>query len=174
MDNTLKMKKLTTILVLTIFAAAGMLSSCHMKAKKALAYHDKVLFSTQTVVDSFLDYGDAIRTYNKQTAMEGHTAYVQLVEKTRKAIEPMEDFDGNKSLRNSCMNMLSFYKVNLAERMEPFLNTVKGPEFTDAEVVTADSLLDVITNTEMPYWEELDKAEKQFYRQFNLQVLQAE
>lgn len=166
-----KMKHLTKYSLLCL-VAMFMLFSCNMKAKKAKAYHDNVLLTTQGIIDSFLLYKDAIATYNKQTALEGHAAYSKQVDNALSKLEPMEDFDGNVNFKNSCVAIINFYKVNLTQRMEPFLNTVKGPEFTDTEAYMADSLLDVITNTEMPLWEQLDRTEKKFYRDFNLQVLE--
>lgn len=165
------MKTITKYIILSALAAF-MLVSCNMKAKKAKVYHDKVLFTTQGIIDSFLIYKDAVGTYNKQTALNGHAVYAGQVEKALLTLAPMEDFEGNVNFKNSCVAILNFYKVNLNQRMEPFLNTVQGPEFTDTEAYMADSLLDVITNTEMPLWEQLDRTEKKFYRDFNLQALE--
>jgi hypothetical protein len=147
-------------------------SACNQKAKRAREYHDNLLHSVQVVIDSSLEYGDAIQSHDKDRATRAQKQYSSLVDKTIAKIEEAGNFDGDTSLKYYSLELLGFYRTTLDKDFTPFLNSIKANEFTEEESAAADSLYNKLTMTENNYWERFDWAEKKFSKQFELSKLE--
>lgn len=141
------------------------LSGCHVKAKRAKEYHDKMLRSVQTVIDQSLDYGDGIQSYEKSKAKQAQEKYTGLVQQTLITINAMKDFEGDTTLITYSKELLEFYNHTLKNNMQPFLNSVKEEAFSPEEMQVADSLMTDLNMTESRYWERFNWAEKKFYKE---------
>lgn len=157
----MKTKVVLFIACMLIFALSG----CHLKAKRAKEYHDKMLQSIQTVIDHSLDYGDAIQSYEKSKAWQAQEKYTGLVQQTFSAVNAMKDFEGDTTLITYSKELLEFYSHTLNDKMKPFLNSVKDETFSAEEMQVADSLMTELNMTESQYWERFNWAEKKFYKE---------
>jgi len=144
------------------------LSGCHFKAKKAKQYHDDMLHTVQAVIDSSLDYGDAVQSYEKSRALQAQEKYSSQVNNAIAKAELLKDFDGDTSLQHYSLEMLSFYKTTLDKNFKPFLTGIAAESFSDQERQTADSLYQNLTMTENKYWARFDWAEKKFYKEHEI------
>jgi hypothetical protein len=153
-------------------ALAILLSACNLKAKRAKEYHDNLLHSVQVVIDSSLEYGDAIQSHDKGRAVRAQQQYSTLVDKTIARIDAAGNFDGDSSLKYYSLELLGFYRTTLDKDFTPFLNSLKSDEFSEEEGVAADSLYNKLTMTENNYWERFDWAEKKFSKQYELSKLE--
>ena len=49
--------------------------ACNRQAKQAREYHDTVMQATQVVIDSSLDFTDAVQRYKKEDAIQSLKNY---------------------------------------------------------------------------------------------------
>src|SRR5687767_12089138 len=139
--------------VLFSIAATLLLFSCTSKAKRARQYHDKLLLQVQVVIDSSLDFNDAIQSYNKNTAFNVYGNYYDLVNRSRSAIVEAGDFGEDTILKSFSLELLNFYDGTLAREFRPFLNSIKEQQFSEADKQVADSLVAKFSAAENQYWE---------------------
>ena len=147
-------------------------TACNQKARRAKEYHDNLLHSVQVVIDSSLEYGDAIQSHDKDRAMRAQQLYSSLVDKTIANIHQSGNFDGDTLLNHYALELLGFYRTSLDKDFTPFLNSVQSNAFTEEQSVAADSLYTKLTMTENNYWERFDWAEKKFSKQYELSSLE--
>ena len=145
-----------------------LLAGCHEKEKRAKQYHDAVLQSVQAVIDNSLDYGDAVQSYEKSRAIQGHEKYSALVNITFTKIEEIKDFEGDTTMQYFSKELLGFYKTTLNNELDPFLQSVRAENFSPEEMNIADSLMSKLTMSESQYWERFNWAEKKFYKEENI------
>jgi hypothetical protein len=155
-------------------ALAGVMlfSACNLKAKRAKEYHDNLLHSVQVVIDSSLEYGDAIQSHDKDRAIRAQQQYSSLVDKTIAKIEAAGNFEGDTSLKYYSLELLGFYRTSLDKDFTPFLSSLKSNEFSEEESAAADSLYTRLTTTQNNYWDRFDWAEKKFSKQYELKKLE--
>jgi hypothetical protein len=147
-------------------------SACNQKAKHAKEYHDNLLHSVQVVIDSSLEYGDAIQSHDRDRAVRAQQQYSSLVDKTIAKIEAAGNFEGDTILKHYSLELLGFYRTSLDKDFTPFLSGLKSNSFSEEESATADSLYSKLTMTENNYWERFDWAEKKFSKQYELGKLE--
>ena len=152
--------------------ALMLFTACNQKAKKAKAYHDNLLHSVQVVIDSSLEYGDAVQSHEKDRMLKAQQQYSSLVDRTISGINEKGNFEGDTSLKYYSLELLGFYRTSLDKQFTPFLNRVSSNSFTEQEAFTADSLYTQLTMTENNYWERFDWAEKKFSKQYELNKLE--
>lgn len=155
-----------------VLAAVLLLTACNQKAKKAKAYHDNLLHSVQVVIDSSLEYGDAVQSHEKDRILKAQQQYSSLVDRTIAKINDAGNFDGDTSLKHYSLELLGFYRSTLDKDFTPFMNSVPANTFTEQEATTADSLYTNLTMMENKYWDRFDWAEKKFYKQYELVKLE--
>ena len=148
-----------------------LLTACNQRAKKAKEYHDHLLHSVQVVIDSSLEYGDAIQSHDKDRAVRAQQQYSSLVDKTIAKIEAAGNFEDDTILKFYSLELLGFYRNSLDKEFTPFLNSVPSNSFTEEQSFAADSLYTKLTMTENNYWERFDWAEKKFSRRYELSNL---
>ena len=153
-------------------AVLMLLTACNQKAKKAKAYHDNLLHSVQVVIDSSLEYGDAIQSHEKDKITKAQQQYSSLVDRTITKINEAGNFEGDTLLKYYSLELLGFYRTALDKQFTPFLSSVAANSFSEQEAFTADSLYTQLTMTENNYWERFDWAEKKFSRQYELSKLE--
>ena len=147
-------------------------TACNQKVKKAKAYHDNLLHSVQVVIDSSLEYGDAIQSHDKDRAMRAQQQYSSLVNKTMARIDSIGNFDDDTILKHYSLELLGFYRTSLDKEFTPFLSSLKSNSFSEEESAIADSLYNKLTMTENNYWERFDWADKKFSQKFELSKLE--
>jgi hypothetical protein len=152
-----------------VLAGAIVLAGCNQKAKRAQKYHDNCLHSIQAVIDSSLDYGDGIQSYEKERAFKAQERYSNVVNNAISKIKEAKDFDDDTILQHYSQELLGFYKASLDNQFKPFLSTVKGDLFSDEEKHAADSLYMNFTSTQSRYWDRFEWAEKQFDKKYGLE-----
>ena len=152
-------------------AVALLFSACNQKAKNAKAYHDNLLHSVQVVIDSSLEYGDAVQSHEKSRIMKAQQQYSSLVDRTIAKINDAGNFDGDTLLKHYSLELLGFYRTTLDNDFTPFVKTLSDSAFTDQQAFMADSLYSHLTMTENNYWERFDWAEKKFSKQYELSKL---
>lgn len=155
-----------------IIGVLFILSGCHLKAKKAKAYHDNILQQVQDVIDASLDYGDAIQSHDKTRAIAGYTHYSQLVNNAIAKIQTTGDFDGDTSFQHYSLEMLGFYKNSLEGSFKPLLDSIQQGDFSGQAGVKADSLYAAMTMMENQYWERFNWAERKFYKEHKLEKVE--
>ena len=160
------MKQIAVLFTVCLLITA--LTGCHLKEKRAKQYHDNFLQSVQVVIDSSLDYGDGIQSYEKARSLQAHEKYSALVNSTLAKIETLKDFEGDTTLQFFSKELLGFYKNTLDKEVQPFLQTVKAEKFSEQEIQITDSLMSKLTMTESQYWERFNWAEKKFYKEEGL------
>lgn len=153
-------------------AAILLLTACNMKAKKAKAYHDDLLHSVQVVIDSSLEYGDAVQSHDKDKVLKAQQQYSSLVDRTIAKINDAGNFEGDTSLKYYSLELMSLYRNTLDKDFTPFLKSVAANSFTEQEGLVADSLYTQLTMKENNYWERFDWAEKKFSKQYELNKLE--
>jgi len=158
---------LFSALLLSLFFTA-----CNQKAKRAKEYHDNLLHSVQVVIDSSLEFGDAIQSHDKDRAIRAEKYYSSLVDRTIGSIKNTGDFEGDTSLKYFSLELLGFYRTSLDNDFTPFLKSVTDSTFNEAQGTAADSLYSKLTMTENNYWERFDWAEKKFSKQYELGKLE--
>jgi hypothetical protein len=164
------MKQLPVLFCVWLLIMA--LVGCHQKEKRAKQYHDTILQSVQAVIDSSLDYGDAVQSYEKSRAMQSHDKYSALVNQTMVKVETMKDFEGDTTLEFFSKELLTFYKNKLDKELNPFLQSIKAEAYSPEEVQVADSLMSQFTMDENQYWERFNWAEKKFYKEEKIGVVE--
>ena len=161
-----------TRVLFSALAVIFLLTACNQKAKRAKEYHDNLLHSVQVVIDSSLEYGDAIQSHDKDRALRAQQQYSSLVDKTIEKINTTGNFDGDTILKHYSLELLGFYRTSLDKDFTPFLNGLKSNELSAEESTIADSLYSKLTMTENNYWERFDWAEKKFSKQYELGKLE--
>jgi hypothetical protein len=156
------MKKPVVLFSVSLLIIA--LASCHLKEKRAKTYRDSILQRVQVVIDSSLDYGDAVQSYEKARALKGHENFLSLVNSAITQTGELKDFEGDTTLQVFSKELLTFYKTTLDNELGPFLQSVKSETFSAEESQVADSLITKLTMTENQYWERFNWAEKKFYK----------
>ncbi|HWB64338.1 MAG TPA: hypothetical protein VG603_12560 [Chitinophagales bacterium] len=156
----------------SVLALALLITGCHIKAKQAKKYHDDMMAVVSVVVDSSLNYGDAIQSGDKQRAETAYKQYSGLVNKSIEKVQTFGDFQGDTTLRSFSLELLDFYKSTLDSQFGPFLASVKKDNFTAAESQRADSLYSKMTMTENQYWQRFDWAEKKFYKEHDIAAVE--
>ena len=142
--------------------------ACNRQAKQAREYHDTVMQATQVVIDSSLDFTDAVQRYKKEDAIQSLKNYSDLVERALSSVQQKGKFKEDTTLQFFAKEMLLFYKGSLKTGFQPFLNAVNSNSFTNQEAATADSLITDFTMNENLYWERFNWAEKKFYQEHDL------
>jgi hypothetical protein len=147
-------------------------SACNQKAKKAKAYHDDLLHSVQVVIDSSLEYGDAVQSHEKVRIVKARQQYSSLVDRTIAKINEAGNFEGDTLLKYYSLELLGFYRTTLDNDFTPFLKSVSDSTFTEQQAYIADSLYTHLTVTENNYWDRFDWAEKKFSKKYELSKLE--
>ena len=154
-------------LVLTL-----LLTACNQKAKRAKEYHDNLLHSVQVVIDSSLEFGDAVQSHDKDRALKAQRQYSSLVNKTIERINAFGDFEGDTLLKHYSLELLGLYRNTLDKDFTPFLSGIQSNAFNEEQSQAADSLYTILTVTENNYWERFDWAEKKFSKEYELGKLE--
>jgi len=144
--------------------SALMFCSCNQGAKRAAIYRDNFLKPVQQVIDSSLDFGDAIQSNGKQRGIVATDNYQMLIARTISKLQAEGDFRGDTTLRVYSLELLQFYKKSLDTQFKPFLQSVKDEAFSETEAQQADSLFRAFALRENTYWERFNWAEKKFER----------
>lgn len=165
------MKKLSVLFSVLSFIL--LLGSCNLKAKRARQYHDEMLHNVQAVIDSSLEYGDAIQSHRKTPALTGYEQYDELVNKTIAKVQSAGNFDGDTTLQHYSLELLNFYKMTIEQQFKPALASVKVEEFSEEESHDLDSLYENLTMSESQYWERFNWAEKKFYKDNQIEKTEA-
>jgi len=156
----------------TALAVLLLLTACNQKAKNAKAYHDNLLHAVQVVIDSSLEYGDAVQSHEKARMLKAQQQYSSLVDRTISNINSTGNFEGDTLLKFYSLELLGFYRTTLDKNFTPFLNSVSDSTFTEQQALTADSLYTNLTMIENNYWNRFDWAEKKFSKQYELSRLE--
>lgn len=151
-----------------VFAVAITLSGCNQKAKQAKAYHDEILKSVELVIDSSLNFGDGVQTYQKDKALAATNHYNVLVSNTIEKIQKLGAFEGDTSFMHYSLEMLSYYKTTLNNGFKPLLSSISEANFSDEQKQKADSLYQDFAMMEAKYAERFNWAEKKFYKEHEL------
>lgn len=158
----------------SVFILLACLSSCHFKEKRAKEYRDTMLQSVQQVIDNSLEYGDALQSYEKNRALQAQGKYLTLVNQTITKIDGLKDFEGDTTLQVYSKELLTFYKNTLEKEHAPFLQSVKGDAFSEDEQIVADSLIGKFAMDENKYWERFNWAEKKFYKEESIGLVETQ
>lgn len=170
--KTFNMRALSVLFSVSIVLVA--LTGCHLKEKRAKEYRDTILTSVQAVIDSSLEYGDALQSYEKNRALQSQQKYLTLVNQTIAKVSGLKDFEGDTTLQVYSTELLNFYKNTLEKEHGPFLQNVKTEMFNEEEQVTADSLIGKFAMDENKYWERFNWAEKKFYKEESISLVETE
>lgn len=154
------------------FAVALLITACNQKAKNAKAYHDNLLHSVQVVIDSSLEFGDAVQSHETARMLKAQQQYSSLVDRTIGTINEAGNFEGDTLLKHYSLELLGFYRTTLDKDFTPFLKSLSDSALTEQQAATADSLYSNLTMTENNYWERFDWAEKKFSKQYELSKLE--
>jgi hypothetical protein len=149
-----------------------LLTGCNLKAKRAKAYHDNMLHTVRVVIDSSLEYGDAVESHEKDRALRAQQQFSSLVDKTIAGVNAAGNFEGDTTLQHYSLEVLGFYRTSLDRDFAPFLNKVQGNSYTEEESNTADSIYTLLTTTQNNYWERFNWAEKKFSKDHELGKLE--
>ena len=109
-------------------AVALLFSACNQKAKNAKAYHDNLLHSVQVVIDSSLEYGDAVQSHEKDRMFKSQQQYSSLVDRTIAKINADGSFEDDTLLKHYSLELLGFYRTTLDSDFTPFLKIWLGRE----------------------------------------------
>jgi len=161
-----------THVLFSVFALLMLITGCNQKAKRAKAYHDNLLHSVQVVIDSSLEYGDAIQSHDKDRAIRAQQLYSSLIDRTIANINAAGNFEDDTLLKYYSLELLGLYRNTLDKDFTPFLSSIQSNSFSEDQSLTADSLYTKLTMTENNYWERFDWAEKQFSKQYELSKLE--
>ena len=171
-SKTFNMKALPVLFSISIVLMA--LTGCHLKEKRAKEYRDNILKSVQAVIDSSLEYGDALQSYEKNRALQSQQKYLTLVNQTIAKVGELKDFEGDTTLQVYSTELLNFYKSTLEKEHGPFLQSVKAESFNEEEQIIADSLIGKFAMDENKYWERFNWAEKKFYKEESINLVETE
>jgi hypothetical protein len=157
----------------SVLAFTVLLWGCHLKEKRARQYHDDMLRSVQVVIDSSLEYGDALQSHQKTRAMNAYAQYAALVNKSLQKVQTQGNFEGDTTLLHYSLELLGFYKAALDAQFKPALAGIKAEAFTDDEAHDVDSLYENLTMNESQYWDRFNWAEKKFYKDNRIEKTEA-
>ncbi|MBL0309098.1 MAG: hypothetical protein IPP77_05295 [Bacteroidetes bacterium] len=157
------MKRISVLFFVCLFAIWQ--PSCNSKAKQAKTYHEQILLSVQAVIDSSLDFGDAVQSYEKQRIISTERNYAGLVNRTMNKINATGSFRQDTVLQYYANEMLAFYKKSLEDDILPYALTLPEGELSEVQKHTLDSLYAKMTMMENKYWARFDWAEKKFYQE---------
>jgi hypothetical protein len=152
----------------SILLALALLVACNQKAKKVKAYHDDLVHSVHVVVDSSLEFGDAITSHDKSRTVRAVEQFSSLLDKTTAAIKAKGDYEGDAALKYNALKLLYLYRTSLDGDFMPFLSGMNSNSFTAQESFVADSLYAKFNMAEKDYWEKFNVAEKKFCEQHGL------
>ena len=145
-----------------------LVGGCVQKPKRAKTYHEQVLRTIQAVIDSSLDFGDAVQSYNKTKAVQGFEQYANLVNQSITKVKSAGAFDDDTTLQHGALDMLLFYQTTLETGFKPLVQSIQSDEFTPEQKATADSLYTQLTMNESRYWQRFSRDEKRFDQKFEL------
>ena len=157
--------KRNSVLFLVFLTA---LTACNQQAKHAKAYHDTILLAVQPVIDSSLDYGDAIQSHQKGRALMQHAKYAALVEHSIEKVNAAGQFEDDTVLKHYSLEILGYHKNSLDKDFIGLLNNVHQDMFTDSEAQLADSLWGQFIMMQSRYAERFNWAEKKFDEKFSV------
>lgn len=160
------MKRLQSILVITLFLL--LLASCRDKARRAKVYHDDIAVKTAVVIDSVIDYGDAIHSANKQESIHATQQYLSLIQRTHEKVQQAGNFGNDSSLRSSAIALLQFYQTYISENFVPYFNTLTTDSLNENQITEVDSLHRRMMELEVPNWSNYNNAEKKFSDKYDI------
>jgi hypothetical protein len=158
------MKRLNVLFL----ACMAIFCSCNQQAKRAKAYHETIYLAVKPVIDSSLDYGDALNSHLKARAMQQQQGYARLVDQSIAKVESAGKFEDDTVLLHYSLETLEFYKNRLDGAFKPFLTHISQESFSDEEARVADSMFGDFTMMQSRYWERFSWAEKKFDKQFGV------
>lgn len=158
----------TNLVLFTVSVLLLAFIACNTKVKQAREYHEAIVQASQAVIDSSLDFTDAVLLHKKDQATQALENYERLVERVLSTVQQKGNFKEDTTLHFFTIEMLQFYQASLNTTFRPFLFSVKENSFTQQEIATADSLVTDFTMTESLYWGRFNWAEKKFYKDNDL------
>jgi len=160
------MNRLQSILVIMLLFAV--LNSCTEKAKRAKVYHDEIAIKTAVVIDSVIDYGDAIHSGSRQIGLGVSEQYLSLVDRTIEKVNQQGDFDEDTTLRTSSIGLLQFYKGYITSNFVPYFNSFENDSLNEFQISISDSLHRKMMEGEVPHWSNFNNAEKKFSDKYDI------
>jgi hypothetical protein len=146
----------------------AVLNSCTEKAKRAKLYHDEIAIKTALVIDSVIDYGDAIHSGNRQIGLAVSEQYLNLISRTIERVYQQGDFESDTTLRTSAECLLQFYKGYISTNFVPYFNSFENDSLDEFQIAITDSLHRKMMEGEVPHWSNFNNAEKKFSDKYDI------
>jgi hypothetical protein len=160
------MRFIQSILIITLISCG--FYSCKDKAKRAKLYHENIGMQTARVIDSVLDYGDALRSYKKEVITSVTSAYLCNIRYHCSNVQAMEDFEGDPQLRNASVKLLTYYNTYLDGKVSPYVSGLVADTLDEHQMQVIDSLYMEFFENEKPFWQEYNSAEKAFSEKYDI------
>jgi len=154
--------------ILVIMLLFAVLNSCTEKARRAKVYHDEIAIKTAVVIDSVIDYGDAIHSGSRQIGLNVSEQYLSLVDRTIEKVNQQGDFDEDTTLRTSSIGLLQFYKGYITSNFVPYFNSFENDSLNEFQIAITDSLHRKMMEGEVPHWSNFNNAEKKFSDKYDI------
>jgi hypothetical protein len=124
--------------ILVIMLLFAVLNSCTEKARRAKVYHDEIAIKTAVVIDSVIDYGDAIHSGSRQIGLNVSEQYLSLVDRTIEKVNQQGDFDEDTTLRTSSIGLLQFYTGYITSNFVPYFNSFENDSLNEFSIEWVD------------------------------------
>ncbi len=160
------MIRLQSILVISLILLA--LASCKERAKRAKVYHDIIAVNTALVIDSVIEFGDAVHSGYKSSSLDATEQYLNLINRTLTTVDRQGDFEKDASLRETASGLLRFYKGYVEGNFIPYFNSLENDSLNEFQILVADSLHRKMMEEEVPHWSAYNNAEKKFSDKFDI------
>ncbi len=154
--------------ILVIMLLFAVLNSCTEKAKRAKVYHDEIAIKTAVVIDSVIDYGDAVHSSSRQVGLSVSEQYLNLIGRTIEKVNQQGDFDADTILKSSSVDLLQFYKNYISSNFVPYFNSFENDSLDEFQIAITDSLHRKMMEEEVPHWSNFNNAEKKFSDKYDI------
>jgi|APTNR8051073442_1049403.scaffolds.fasta_scaffold36638_2 hypothetical protein len=160
------MNRLQSIFVIMLLVTA--LGSCSEKAKRAKVYHNEIFIKTSVVIDSVIDYSDAVHSGSRQVGLAVSTNYLNLIAKTTESVIAKGDFDADSTLKVAAVNLLHFYGQYVSATFVPYFQSFENDSLNEFQLAVADSLLRKMMDEEVPHWSNFNNEGKKFSDRYDI------
>lgn len=164
------------ISLLILFISACVSSGLSQTFKTAVEYNDYIVAEQDKIGEKIMEFNTLIEDLNstKELANNKIQEVLKVIKSSIAAIEKLSDFEGNKELRQTTLDLFKYYEKCIGVYYVEIINIIYAAELTDDSTVQLQKIMDKITSEEKILDENFSKAQNNFAKAHNFQLIDNE
>lgn len=157
--------------ILPLFAFAFMfLQSCGTDSQKAIEYNDAIINEQTKIIDLTLELVEMMDT-DIEKCKDIRLEIVQQCDKSLVAIKALEGFEGSEKLKNSAIDLFTFYKKIYSNEYKQLFEILdKGENITEEDLAYIENMEVDVTKQEEKYDKAFADAQQELATKFNFMI----